>query len=325
MRQKHTWTQRGQDTPELSEDEARAHLENLLWPNGPVCPHCEGQNVYKMKGSSIRPGLHRCRDCKKPFTVTVGTIFEDSHIPLAKWIKAFHLMCSSKKGISALQLQRNLGLGSYKTAWHMAHRIRLAMKCEPVAGMLKGTVEVDEAYIGGRPRPGTGPHKRGRGTKKAPIFVLVERNGNAYNRPVDRVDGDNLKTLIRDLVHPSSTISSDEYGAYIGIGKHFAGGHQVVKHRIGEYAREGVHNNTAESFFAILKRGVMGTFHQVGKRHLHRYCDEFSFRWNVRHISDSERRGIAIGQSVGKRLMFQEASPSPVPTAVSDCLPGKVP
>lgn len=324
MKTKTTWTQRGQDVPEMNEYEAREHLEKLLWPNGPVCPRCEGKNTYKMKGASIRAGLHRCHDCKKPFTVTVGTIFEDSHIPLAKWIKAFHLMCSSKKGISALQLQRNLGLGSYKSAWHMAHRVRLAMRCEPVAGMLKGTVEADEAYIGGKPRPGTGPHKRGRGTTKAPVFVLVERGGKAYNRPVDRVDGSTLKPIIREMVDASATISSDEYGSYAGIGKFFAGGHQVVRHGLKEFAIEGgIHNNTAESYFAILKRGVMGTFHQIGRKHLHRYCDEFAFRWNERHIPDAERREIAIGQSVGKRLMFRHAIPAS--SAVSGCLPGKAP
>jgi transposase-like protein len=298
-------TQRGQEVPELTEKEARSHMEALLWPNGPVCPHCHGRNVYRMKGATIRAGLLRCRECKKPFTVTVGTIFEDSHLPLAKWIKAFHMMCSSKKGISALQLQRNLGLGSYKTAWHMAHRIRLAMRCEPVAGMLKGNVEVDEAYIGGKPRKGTGPHKRGRGTNKAPVLVLVERGGRAHNRPVDRVDGANLKSVIKEMVDESAAISTDEFPAYSGIGRHFAGGHEIVAHQKGEFVRGNASTNTAESYFAILKRGIMGTFHRVSKRHLHSYCDEFAFRWNVRETSDSERREIALGQSTGKRLAFR--------------------
>src|SRR5688500_334217 len=137
-------SQRGQEVPELSEDQAREHIEKLLWPNGPVCPHCGSVNVYRMQGDSCRAGLHRCREkeCEQQFTVTVGTIFEDSHLPLAKWVKAFHLMCSSKKGISALQLQRNLGLGSYRTAWHMAHRIRLAMKCEAAPALVNLAVEL---------------------------------------------------------------------------------------------------------------------------------------------------------------------------------------
>src|SRR5205814_4941176 len=221
------WTHKDEGIPDLSEDEARAYLEKLLWPNGAVCAHCGNKNVYRMEGNTIRDGLYNCRDCRKPFTVTVGTIFEDSHLPLTKWIKAFHLMCSSKKGISALQLQRNLGLGSYRTAWHMAHRIRLAMKCEPLAGALKGVVEVDEAYIGARrPRRGTGPHKRGRGTKKAPVVVLVERDGRALSEPIRRVTAKTLKSTIKKMVHQSSTIYSDELASYIGLASHFAGGHQ---------------------------------------------------------------------------------------------------
>jgi len=315
METKFQRSQKGQQIPELSEDEARSYLESLLWPEGPVCPHCESKDTYRMKGASIRAGLLRCRACEKKFTVTVGTIFEDTHVPLAKWVKAFHLMCSSKKGISALQLQRNLGLGSYKTAWHMAHRVRLAMRCEPLARMLRGTVEVDEAYIGGKPRHGTGPHKRGRGTAKAPVFVLIERGGKAHNRPVDRVDGATLKTAIREMVHRSATIYTDEYGAYTGIGQHFAGGHHAVKHALGEYSRDGINTNTAESYFALLKRGIHGTFHRVSRRHLHRYCDEFSFRWNARQIPDAERRDIALGQTVGKRLtlhrtLSQDATPT---------------
>src|SRR5208283_1389563 len=308
MKEKKIWTSKGQQLPEMAENEAREHIEKLLWPDGPVCPHCQSKEVYKMKGDTIRPGLYRCRNrkCEKPFTVTVGTIFEDSHIPLATWIKAFHLMCSSKKGVSALQLQHNLGLGSYRTAWHMAHRIRLAMKCEPLAGGLTGIVEVDEAYIGARkPRPGTGPHKRGRGTKKAPIVVLVERGGNAHCHPVDAVNAKNLKGAIKELVDKSATIHTDEFSSYIGIGKHFAGGHKVVNHGEGEYSHDGVNTNTAESYFSLLKRGVHGIFHHVSKKHLHRYCSEFEFRWNGRELNDVERRTLALQQAPGKRLMYK--------------------
>jgi transposase-like protein len=306
-----TQTQKGQELPELTEQEARSHLESLLWPNGPVCAHCGATNVYRMRGLTVRAGLHRCRSCKKTFTVTVGTIFEDSHIPLSKWIKAFHLMCSSKKGISALQLQRNLGLGSYRTAWFMCHRVRLAMKAEPMAGMLKGTVEVDEAYIGGKPRKGTGLHKRGRGTSKAPVVVLVERGGKAHSQPVENVDGFNLKRVIREMVDKSATICTDELGVYNRIGEHFAGGHHIVNHGRGEFVRGSASTNTAESYFAILKRGIMGTFHRISKRHLHRYCDEFAFRWNIRELPDSERREIALGQTVGKRLVYKELASKP--------------
>jgi transposase-like protein len=300
-------SQKGNELPELTEDQAREHIEKLLWPDGqPVCRHCGSVRAYRMQGATCRPGLCRCRDCGKQFTVTVGTIFEDSHLPLAKWVKAIHLMTSSKRGISALQLQRNLGIGSYRTAWFMAHRIRLAMKCEPVAGMLKGTVEVDETYVGGKPRPGTGPHKRGRGTSKAPVVVLVERGGNARSHPVERVDAKCLKGAILSCVDRSATINTDELNSYDGIGANFAGGHQTVNHSAGQYVGpNGEHCNTAESYFALLKRGVYGTFHHVSKKHLHRYCDEFSFRWNGRKVTDKERREQAMKQVEGKRLYYK--------------------
>src|SRR5688572_21725145 len=150
-------SQRGQQIPEMTETQAREHIEKLLWPDGqPVCRHCGSDNAYRMIGRTCRPGLCRCRTCKKQFTVTVGTIFEDTHLPLAMWVKAIHLMSTSKKGMSALQLQRNLGIGSYKSAWFMAHRIRTAMRCEPVAGMLKGQVQADETFVGGKYRVGSG-------------------------------------------------------------------------------------------------------------------------------------------------------------------------
>lgn len=165
-------TQKGQHLADLTEEQARFYVESLLWPNGPVCSHCKGKNVYRMEGESFRAGLLRCRDCSKQFTVTVGTIFEDSHLPLRVWVRAFHLICSSKKGISALQLQRNLGLGSYRTAWHLAHRVRTAMKCGPLATKLAGTVEVDETYVGGKAL-GKG-HKAG-WDNKTPVVSMVER------------------------------------------------------------------------------------------------------------------------------------------------------
>jgi transposase-like protein len=297
-------SQKGQDVPDMSEDAARAHLESLLWPKGPVCPHCKSGNVYRMEGATVRAGLLRCRECEKQFTVTVGTIFEDSHLPLAKWVKAFHLMTSSKKGVSALQLQRNLGLGSYRTAWFMAHRIRLAMKCEPLAGELKGIVEADEAYIGGKPRKWGGYRKPGRGTSKPPVVVLVERGGNAVSMHMPHVTRDNLKEFITKNVDPKAAIHTDESNLYQGIGKSFEGGHHTVNHSNMRFAVNGVTSNTAESYFSLLKRGVYGTFHHLSKTHLHRYCDEFSFRWNGRTLSDVDRRTLALIQTGGKRLFY---------------------
>jgi transposase-like protein len=310
-------TQKGQNILNLDENQAREHVEKLLRPDGqPVCPHCEsGENAYRMQGKSCRPGLCRCRSCKKQFTVTVGTIFEDSHIPLSLWIKAIHLMTSSKKGMSSLQLQRNLGLGSYKTAWHLSHRIRWAMQCEPMTGMLKGQVQADETYIGGKPRPGDGKdHKPGKGTLKTPVLALVETDGNVHSRPLETVDSKTLRAVMDECIDPSAQIVTDDAAYYPLATANFSGGHQSVNHSAGEYSRkrigangevEIVTTNTAESFFSLLKRGIYGTFHHVSKRHLHRYCSEFDFRWNGRKMTDAERRTLAIQQAEGKRLMFK--------------------
>lgn len=291
----------------LSEDQARETIERILWPNGPVCAHCGAvENVTRLQGQAHRSGVFQCNNCHEQFTVTVGTIFEDSHLPLRKWLMAFALLCSAKKGISALQLQRELDLGSYRTAWHLAHRIRHAMSKEPLAGLLKGTVEVDETYVGGKPRPGSNEEvKRGRGTKKTPVVALVERNGRVRARKVDRVDGATLKQAIRENVDRNSMIITDELASYRGIGDEFQRGHFTVNHSAGEYARGGAHVNTAKSFFALLKRGVIGSFHHVSKEHLDRYCDEFSFRWDYRSINNSARTEIAVRQTQGKPLPYR--------------------
>ena len=253
--------------------------------------------------------MFKCNDCRKPFTVTVGTILEDSHVPLRKWAIGFHMMCSSKKGYSAKQLQRNLGLGSYKSAWHMAHRIRHAMSAGPLAELLAGTVEVDETFVGGKPRK--------------PVVALVERHGDVRTRVVNSVDSKTLKAALQDNVSKDSCIMTDELHAYQRAVKGFKGGHLTVNHGLGEYSRDGVNTNTgipnyqsfdkvelaantntAESFFALLKRGVYGTFHSVSKQHLHRYCNEFSFRWNNRDVTDGERTQAAIQNAEGKRLSY---------------------
>jgi transposase-like protein len=294
------------DVTAFTEDQARDYLEAIRWPNGPVCPHCGSVRATRLQGKSTAPGTLKCKDCRTKFTVRVGAIFEDSPIPLRKWVIAFHLLCSSKKGFSAKQLQRNLGLGSYEAAWFMAHRIRLAMATGSFAkGPLSGTVEVDETYIGGKPRKGSEEKaKRGRGTKKAAVMVLVERGGKARAMPIERVNADTLKPAIREHVERSARIVTDEWSAYEGIGKEFQGGHETVNHGAGEYARDDVHTNTAESYFALLKRGVYGVFHHVSKTHLHRYCDEFSFRWGLRGVTDGERAVAAIMSAEGKRLRY---------------------
>ncbi len=290
----------------LSEEETRAALEKLRWPDGPSCPHCSASNVVRINGESpsVRTGLFRCKKCRKQFTVTVGTIFEDSHISLHKWLLGIGLMCSSKKGISSLQLKRNLGLGSYQTAWFMAHRIRHAMKNGPLASLLNGTIEVDETYIGGKTRLG----KRGRGSeRKTPVVALVERGGRIRTNPVERVSAKALKGAIREHVCKDSRIVTDDLVSYKGIGKEFTGGHASVLHGLGEHVRGDVHVNSAESFFALLKRGVHGTFHHVSKTHLARYCQEFAFRWDHRKTSDAVRTVAAILGGEGKRLTYRNA------------------
>jgi transposase-like protein len=304
----------------LTEPEARAFLEAIRWPNGPVCPHCKSTNAGRIAANpdkKVRPGLLKCRDCKKQFTVTVGTVFEDSHISLEKWFFALGLMCSSKKGVSALQLQRNLGLGSYRTAWFMAHRIREMMNEGPLAELLAGTLEADETYVGGKPRKGgrngSGPYndRRKHGgrpdpatSNKTPVVALVQRDGKVRTRVVARVTSENLKQVIRDNADPNARIMTDEFVSYKGIGKEFEGGHHTVNHGKGEYARGDVHVNSAESFFALLKRGVYGVFHHVSREHLHRYTNEFSFRWNHRKLTDGERVVAALLGSWRTRLIY---------------------
>ena len=296
---------------ELSEAEAREHLESIVWPNGVKCPHCGcNEKAYKMQGETQRDGLYKCAntECTKQFTFTVGTIMEGSHLSMKQWLMAFHMMALSKKGVSALQLQRQLGIGSYKTAWFLAHRIRVAMENKPASEIMKGTIEADETYVGGKPRKGNNNAtviKRGRGTKKTPVLVLVSREGEAYAKPVERVNGETLKGAIRELVDKDARIITDDWAAYKGIGEEFEGGHHVVNHSAGEYARGDVHTNNAESYFALLKRGVTDSFHHVSKKHLGKYCDEFSFRWTNRKIEDGERTAQVIKQIRGKKLVYK--------------------
>lgn len=290
----------------LDEEGARAYLEGLRWPEGPICPHCKTVNqATKLEGEKHRKGLWKCRACDRQFTVTIGTLFEDSHLPLKTWLMAFAIMCNAKKGVSALQLKRSLGLGSYQTAWHMAHRIRHAMAQEPLRGLLQGIIEADETYVGGKPRPGDGKkRKHGRGTTKTPVVVLVERGGRARAKVVADVSGPTLKRVLTSNVNTYSTLMTDQYIAYRGVGMPFAG-HERVNHSAGEYARGDAHVNTAESFFALLKRGIVGSFHNVSKRHLPRYVEEFSWRWNLREYKDATRTEIALKLTEGCRLMYK--------------------
>lgn len=283
------------------EDKTIGLVEGLLWPNGPVCPHCGGvDKAYRIKGKSARPGLLKCGYCRKQFTVRVGTIFESSHIPLTKWLIAIYMMCSSKKGVSANQLHRALGI-SYKASWFLCHRIRFAMTQPPLVGKLSGIVEADETYIGGRARGGP----RGRGAhNKAIVMALLERDGQVRTFPVPNIKRGTLQSVIRLNVEDTAHIMTDSLASYKGLGKHFAS-HDAVDHS-KEYVRGIVHTNFAESYFSLLKRGILGTFHHVSEKHLPRYLREFEHRWNTRQLSDGERTDIAIQQTRGKRLVYRE-------------------
>lgn len=288
------------------EDAAREHIEQLRWGNGVICPHCGVKdNAYKLtakEGSKtpVRKGVWKCGACRKQFTVTVGTIFEKSRIPLNVWFHAIHLMASSKKGVSAHQISRMTGI-TYKSAWFMCQRIRLAMTTGTFE-KLSGIVEVDETYVGGKT---TGKHRRGRNTdKKTPVVVAVRRGGESRVVKMPRVTGDNLKKFIDANADKTARIMTDGYAGYKQVGETFD--HQTVDHRSGEYARGIVNTNTAESWFALLKRGIVGSFHHVSEKHLDRYANEFAFRWNHRKTTDYERTVAAIRVVGGKRLMYKD-------------------
>lgn len=293
-------------------EKAREHLEAQRWPNGPVCPHCNGRDAAtKLKGKSTRPGVYKCKACEKPFSVTVGTVFERSKIPLNKWLFATYLMASSKKGISAEQISRMVGV-TYKSAWFMCHRIREAMT--PVAGSVgplggEGKViESDETFVGGKAK---NAHKSKPIPKKHAVHALVERGGEVRASHVADVTAKTLRTALVTQAKRSSELHTDDALAYYWVGREFAA-HRAVNHSAGEYvSKDGqAHSNTAESFFAILKRQVYGTHHAVSEAHLKRYVAEVAFKWNNREkleIDDVQRTNNALRGIGGKRLTYRPA------------------
>ena len=295
-------------------DKAREHFEAIRWPNGPYCPYCGVvDRVAPLGGKSMGPGWYHCKDCRKKFTAAVGTIYERSHIPMTKWLLATHLMCASKKGMSAHQLHRMLGL-PYKTAWFMAHRIREGMReLNPKRGSLGGKgkiVEADETFIGGKEK---NKHRNKRaqvmgGTfGKEAAFSLVERNGRVRSHHVPNVGTDTLRSILVAQLDKDTFLMTDSAGQYFNMHRDFQ--HEQVNHRIGEYVRGNAHTNTVESYFAVLKRGITGTYHHVSQQHLKRYLAEFDFRYNERkalNVTDAERAVNAVKGVVGKRLTYDQ-------------------
>lgn len=288
-----------------NETAAVKFLEETLWPNGICCPRCgKSDRVTEINGKTARPGLKSCGYCRKQFTVKVGTVFESSHIPLHIWLQATYLMVSSKKGISAHQLHRTLEI-TYKSAWFMAHRLREAMKdgsFSPMGGSGK-VVECDETYVGGKEG---NKHKNKRGlVRKAPVVSLVERNGSVRSFHVPEVTAKNVGVILHSQVNKKTNIMTDEGTVYTARVMDGFASHQTVNHSAGEYVRGKAHINSAENYFSLLKRGIIGTFHHVSQRHLARYVAEFDFRYNERRASDAERASKLLENITRKRLLYK--------------------
>ncbi len=281
-----------------TQEDCIEHLEKARWDGVPICPYCGSVNTARNQHR------HRCYDCKTSFSVTVDTIFHHTHMPLQKWFLAITLILNAKKGLSALQLSRDLEVNK-NTAWRIAMQIRKAMTQAQHRNLLTGIVEMDETYVGGKPRKGSkgegpnGQHKRGRGTKKAPVIGVVERDGNVTAKAVakDKMKGKHLRAFVRERVDiGNASLMTDEYKGYLGMGKVLP--HSVIKHAKW-YVDGDIHTNTIESFWALLKRGMFGQFHSVSRKHLQKYVDEFCYRYNLRNDDPSLAFDLTISRGLG--------------------------
>ena len=300
-----------------NKEEARKYLEKLRWPDGPECPHCglvgEAYKLTAKPGSKrpVRPGVYKCKGCRKQFTVTVKTIFADSKIPLHKWLLAIHLMCTSKKGISAHQLMRNLEIGSYRTPWFMAHRIRWALGQEPIASKLQGIIEVDELWVGGKRRHRAGnpkPEKPlGPFAGKTPVTAVLHREGDVQSFS-GHITGDNLRPRLEEMIDKADAHIMTDAANKMKFGK-YGWTHSAVDHSKGEYARHEdgltITTNTVEGYFSIIRRGIYGIFHHVSAQYLDQYLREFDYRYNVRKMNGLDRTEKAIRATGGKRLTLK--------------------
>jgi transposase-like protein len=287
------------------ETAAYAHVEAILWPNGPVCPHCgncAADRIGRLNGKTSRPGMRKCYECLKTFTVKMNSIFEDSHAPLRLWLQAIYLMCSSKKGVSTRQLQRTIGVGM-KTAWFMGHRIRHGMASGADVGRLGGegkTVEADETYLAKSPKTRKAPGTRLNAKPAPQVFSLVERGGNIRSM---YLDDKNIRGALVEHLNERSRLVTDGSQQY----KFQVEKHESVDHSKFEWARGDVHTNTLEGFFSIFKRGLVGIYQHMDKKHLDRYLAEFDFRMNTRAklgINDTQRAALAVQGFKGKRLTY---------------------
>ena len=292
-----------------TEEAAVRYFEAVRWPSGPSCPHCGNEDaarIYSLTANRVRPGLYKCGECRESFTVKVGTVMEDSHVPLRKWIIGFYMMCASKTQISALQLQRQLEIGSYNTALFLCHRIRFALMDLFPGTRLQGTIEADETYVGGKVR-GKGRAYKG---NKIPVVSLVERGGKVRSRVVDMVSGKAITQLLRENAASTAILNTDESPLYDRVGKTFAA-HDKVNHHNEEYARYDratgrlATTNAVEGFFGNSKRSIDGTHHHISRKHAGLYFAELDHKYNTRTVTDGERTVMGIKGMEGKRLMLR--------------------
>lgn len=290
-----------------TEEVCREYLEHLRWGDAPVCPHCgsKNKNHYELKQKGEFKGLRKCKDCRERFTVKVNTMFHGSHVPLRKWFIAIYIFSAHKKGISSLQLHRDLGV-TQKTAWFMLSRIRNTFKSDSEE-MMEGTTQADETFVGGKNKNRHANKKvkqsQGRSTKdKTPVFGMVN-NGKVSTQVVPDTKAKTLKPIIKKMVKEGSIVVTDEWNAYNGLSKDYQ--HQVLKHNEMEFVKNGFHTNSIEGFWSLLKRGIFGIYHSTSKKHLNKYCDEFEYRYNTRKLTDGDRFNLSLANA-NSRLTYKQ-------------------